>query len=544
MFRYAVTLMALSSFLVSCGSSQRLTRAAGSSFNNSPGSPLQNSSCTTPITGALRRLSSSPSAELTTGAPVQWELTLSGGCSNQYRLDGVPSVVTSPYLFQKSYGAGNNQRETVRASAVYADGTLNPLAQAIVSDSFNVVTPVSAPLVCELVASQPTITAPADNTGTLLTATPPAVIFSARTLRQGVPVPSRIRALTQLNPALPVEYPPALLPMTADVATAQIPISFRKAGTHVFALEMASNDGVGLNAVSCVVIYNVVGVVTAPPVIGQFRASVNPVLAGGSTVFTWVTTGNPTGCRLWGSVRGYSNTLPANGSLEIRNITVREEFTFECVEVESTPIVINVVAPPASINLSFNTPNGMNNPNDASKMSGQPSPALTFQDLGSPGGDNYGQFFYPGVEMEAYVNAELGIHTSHCSQVKAREGNGLTDSAPYLATYINGNLRLPVGDVGVYAWGHGGADVQVAITTNYRRLSLRSRYNRWAGNQSPYIFTNGAKVVMGLRSLGGINGYATTITLAPGEIVTGFQSSNDVFDNAGLPGGLWRVQCR
>lgn len=543
MLRHLGVALVLFVATVGCGPSRPLRRGVAVQASPTPG-PIVSPGCTTPVSGALRRLPNA-NAPVLAGATVQWELTLSGGCSTQFRLDGVSATVTSPYLFQKTYSAGANQRETVRATAVYSDGAVNPRTQEIVSEPFSVVVPVTAPLTCEVAFNPPTLTVPADSSGNILGAQPTLVV-SARARREGALVPSRVRALTQLT-ALPVAVMPGVLPVTLDAAQSVVPVSFSKVGPHVFSLEMASGDGAGPNALSCIVNYTVTGVVAVPPPpeVRQFTASLNPVLPNDTTVFSWATSGNPTECQLWGSVRGLSAMLPANGSLQVRNITVREDFSLRCRQVESARITINVVAPPPSISMFLDTPNGRTNPSVPGNVSGLPG-NIVFTDLGRPGGADYGQFFYSGAEMEAFVSQQLGIDSSRCIQRPDLKvvGNQVSDSVIFDNTHENGNLMRPTGTVGVYAWGHGGADVQVTLTTNYRTITLRSRYNRWEGNQSPYIFTNGAKLVLGFRSLSGINGYAATMAaFASGEVVTGFRSSNNVFDPAGLPGGLWRVTC-
>lgn len=506
-------------------------------------------SCSVPVTGSLTRLSPLAGVDITTASTVQWQLTLSGGCSAQYSIDGGRTLITSPYLFQKSYAQVGRTRESVSAIAVYANSEGGGLAQTISSDPFDVVAPPPlAPLSCVVTAPQPQITVPVDENGTVL-APLPVVPFSIQVNRGTTPAPARITAFQSLNvPALPVALPTGTQLSSTDStngAPILLPLVFSKAGTQVVGLSIASGTA-PVQTGSCLIVYNVVGVVQAPPMVRSFTSSFPTVTAGGSTVLSWISTGTVTGCRISGSIRGYSAAVPANGSLEVVGINAAELFRLECKEVSSNPITVAVVPRPNNTTLDFNAGSGFNNPNDLSKMLGQTVPPIPFLDLGRPAGDNYGQFFYPGVETTDFVSRELGIDPNRCPQTKIAEGAPVltVNAIPFSRTYVNGNPNLPLGDVGVYAWGHGGAAPMVSVQTNFRTVSLKSTYQRGAGNQSPFIFTNGFKIVLGIRSFYNINSFAAAIGMVPGEVVLNFSTTVNVFDNASLGGGLWKATCR
>ena len=119
-------------------------------------------SCADPLRAAF----SAPPAFLTSATPVVWSLTLSGGCTSQYQLEGVlagSSVLIVAHVQQdgrflyptpKFYPSGSGRQETVTVRAFKSDGSL---FQALTMSSipFNVADPEPGALSCEALVSQP-----------------------------------------------------------------------------------------------------------------------------------------------------------------------------------------------------------------------------------------------------------------------------------------------------------------------------------------------------------------------------------------------------
>lgn len=527
--------------VASCGRnlSKRTTNTESTTPVALPNLPAD-SGCATPVSGSLTRLL--PNADVLVGSPVQWQLTLSGGCATQYSLDGI-NPITNPYIFSKTYPQTGTIRESVLAFALFPNGTKNPLPQTISSDPFTVraAAPV-APLSCTVLYPNPTSLS-VDANGNITTNPLPLLTFGIQSSRNGTAASARIVSVQSLyGPANGYVLRPGFTVPTAESASPiDLPVIFAKAGLYILGINIASQnpDQTGL----CTLVYNIVGIPPAPPVITSFTASQNPVVEGSNVILSWTTTGNVSGCRLYGSVRGYSAEVRPNDSLTV-TLNLTESFRLDCREIQSPPLVVSTLARPASIALDFAANN--TDPNDPSKMRGQPNPPLFFQNLGAPGGVNYGQFFYPGVETTSFVSGQLGIDPARCPQSKFT-AEGVTQASVtdigFSREYANGNPMAPQGNVGVFAFGHGGATAEVALQTNYRTLSLRSTFPRFGGVQSPFIFTNGFKVVIGVRTYENYNSSATVLTLAPGEIARSFSTSINVFDNAGLGGGLWKATC-
>lgn len=507
------------------------------------------SGCVTPISGSLVRpgAGAGAGAELSVGTSVQWQLNLSGGCSTQYSLDGGRTLISNPYVFPKTYTQPvNGFREQLTVTAVYASGTVNPLPQIIISEPFNVTPPPAvAPLACNVIYPVASPTVPVDLNGNITSIPLPAYNFGVQLLRNNVAVAGRIVDVQSLNnPALPFALPTAFLPTpeTANTMPVQLPIMFSKAGVQVLGVTVATATPAQTGF--CVLVFNIMGQLPPPPVIRTFTASLTSVVEGANTIFSWTTGGTISACKLYGSIRGYSAELPLNGSLEVP-IYQTETFRLSCREVDSDPITITAVPRPVSIALNMNGDN--KDPNNPMFMSGQPNPPIFFQDLGVPGGNDYGQFFYPGVEITSFVSQQLGIDPGRCPQSKlSPEGAtfGSYANISFSRTYHNGNPMAPVGNVGVFGSAHGGATTEVSVRTNFRTISLRSTFPRFGGVQGPFIFSNGFKVVLGLRSYRNINSYAGVINLVPGEHVVDFSNSMNVTNDAGLGGFLWKAECR
>lgn len=512
--------------------------------------PLSNpqpgdSACTIPLSGILTRLSAGTAADVVSGSTVQWQLTLNGGCSTQYSLDGGRTLVANPFVFQKTYTqTANGFREQVTATAVYATGRTNPLTQVISSDPFNITAPTANPLVCNIIYPSAPAMVPIDVNGNITTMPLPAYNFGVQIMRNNVAVAGRITDVQSLtNPALPFALPTGYLPTPElpNTTPISLPVIFAKAGFQVLGVTVAAANPAQTGY--CVLVFNIMGQLPPPPVIQSFTASTTTVVEGASVIFTWATGGTISECKIYGSLRGYSSPVPTSGSLQL-TLSQTESFRLSCRELQSDPITVNTIPRPASISLDFNADN--HDPNNPAYMRGQPSPAILFQNLGLPGGRDYGQFFYPGVETASFVSQQLGIDPSRCPQTKlTAEGvtSGAFSNIMFSRAYANGNPMAPLGNVGVFAFGHGGATTEVAVQTNFRTISLRSTFPRFGGVQSPFIFTNGFKVVLGLRTYENFNTHAGVLTLVPGEYVISFSNSMNVFDNAGLGGGLWKAVC-
>lgn len=222
--------------------------------------------------------------------------------------------------------------------------------------------------------------------------------------------------------------------------------------------------------------------------------------------------------------------------------------------VSAAPAVL-----PPNIDLFLNTPHGYTVPTDTT-VTGLAASGINFTDIGPPT-IGPGNFWYPTVnganqtvEIEPYVIGETNVAPPCCRQVNIRRTEGGSYISPPIAFGGPGTTpQRPKGTVGIYSVGFGGAQVMVKLTTNWGRvIKMSSRYNRWWGNQSPFIITNGTKVVTGWRARkpkstdgnkGSVDVYATTIQLEPGEVADHFEGSYNTFDSAGCCSNFYTIQC-
>lgn len=533
---------AMTLVLAACGRGfTKKTSVVGPDALPSP-QPVINS-CVTPISGTLTRLSAGGN-DVAPGTTVQWQLNLSGGCSTQYSLDRGQTLISNPYIYPKTYTQqSTGQREQMTITAVYASGSVNPLAQVIISDPFNVTAPPAvAALSCNVLYPVAAPTVPVDLNGNITSTPLPAYNFGVQLLRNNVAVAGRIVDVQALgNAGLPFALPTGYLPTpdTGNTMPVQLPVMFSKAGTQVLGITVSTVNPAQTGV--CVLVFNIMGQLPPPPVVRTFAAVPTSVVEGASTIFSWTTGGTISACKLYGSIRGYSAELPLNGSLEVP-IYQTETFRLSCREVDSDPITITAI--PRPDNIDVNLVAGNRDPNMAS-MSGQ---RVSFAPLNSAGGTDYGQFFYGGVEIESIARQELGIATTRCEQIKIQGGAAAANNSfgNYGNNYYNGDKMRPLGTVGVYAFAHGNGTTQVTAHTNFRNITLRATYTGTDPNgiQSPFILSNGFKVFLGYRTFQGRNSDGAVIALVPGEYVTSFSNSVSPASGAGVATGIWKAVCR
>lgn len=181
-----------------------------------------------------------------------------------------------------------------------------------------------------------------------------------------------------------------------------------------------------------------------------------------------------------------------------------------------------------------------------SKVTGLPS-GFAFSDLGAATG-TYSDFYFQAVESYALIENTLNITSSRCSQsvVTTKSTNQLYSMAPL--SFTSTTPLSPTGVVGVYAMVFGGGSPRVRVTTSYgRTVSLRSSYVRGAGNQSPYIISNGQKLIMGFRARNDgspvVDGFAGTLSLLTGETVTQWDATLDITNSAGSSSVIQKLTC-
>jgi hypothetical protein len=90
--------------------------------------------------------------------------------------------------------------------------------------------------------------------------------------------------------------------------------------------------------------------------------------------------------------------------------------------------------------------------------------------------------------------------------------------------------------VGLSAAVHGGGAPYVALTTNYRTISVGSKYVRWQGYENPFIIVDVPAGVIKVGYTGTAGTYVRAINLVAGKVPQSFTGDPVVQDDAGQGG--------